>query len=82
MATKPALGADFSGQKCNLTGEFLELVDHGVDCAFEEGDFRVHLLGMYQDLFTQIAHSDGCDNSTDFSQRLLEGQVCLLVSVG
>lgn len=36
---------------------------------------------MYQDLFTQIAHSDGCDNGTNLSQRLLKGQVRLLVSV-
>jgi hypothetical protein len=62
-----------------LTGKLLQLVHHGIDCALEESDFRVHFLSMDQNLFAQIAHSNSCNNSTDLTQSLLESQVCLLM---
>lgn len=79
LPTKSALRSDFSGQEGDLTGKLLQLIHHGIDRAFEQGDFRVHFLSVNQNLLAQIAHSDSCDNGTDFTKGLLESQVGLLV---
>ena len=75
LAAQSALCADLTSKERDLTGKFLQLVYHGIDCALEEGNFRVHFLGVDEDLFAQISHGDGCDNGTDFPQSLLESQV-------
>lgn len=79
LATEAALGADLLGQICDLTGEVLKLVHHGVDGALESRNFGVHLLGVNQNLFAEITMCDGRDNATNFSKGLLEGQICLLM---
>ena len=75
MTAKSTFRPDFSGEKRDLTSKLLELVDHGVDCALEKSDFRVHLFGMDQNFFAQIAHSDSRDDGTNFPQCFLESQV-------
>lgn len=67
LATKTALCSDFLGQECYLTGKVLQLVHHAVDGALEQCNFGVHLLGVYQNLLAQIAHSDSRDNASNLA---------------
>jgi hypothetical protein len=75
LTAESAFGSDFSSKECDLTGELLELVHHGVDGALEQCNFRVHLLSMDQNLFAQITHSDSRNDSTNLAQCFLESQV-------
>src|SRR5690606_7756427 len=56
LAAQPAFGADLTRHPRHLTGERVELVDHGVDGVLQLEDFAAHLDG---NLLRQVSARHG-----------------------
>lgn len=79
LAAQNALGTDFTSHARHLGGEIAQLVHHGVYCALEGGDFRVHFHVVQPYSLGQVTTGDRRQDVSDFSERFLERLVGLLV---
>ena len=79
LPTEHTFSTDFPGDPRYFASKYFKLVHHRVDRPFERCDFRIHLRVVDLDSHRQIAVGDLCNDASDFSERLLERLIGLLV---
>lgn len=79
LASKGAFRANLSCHSGHFAAKHFQLIHHSIDGSLECCNLRVHLRGLDLNPHRKISVSDLCDDPSDFSQRFLEGLICLLV---